>query len=401
MPIGYDAAPDSAIPGRGAVWSQHVRTSTRACARPAATSALPAPVRAGVSDATHDGAPPRLEDLNVTALSPLPAPLTLHREQPLNDAAAAGIRAARAAVADVIEGRDPRLLVVVGPCSIHDLAAARDYLARLVELAGTLSERLLILMRVYFEKPRTTVGWKGLVNDPHLDDSFDIATGLRRARGLLLDLAAAGMPAATEALDPIVPQYLGDLVSWYAIGARTTESQTHREMASGLSAPCGFKNGTDGAIDVAVQAMQSAAAPHHFLGIDLNGRSAVVRTRGNACSHVILRGGRVPNYDAASIAACRTRLAAAGLRQALMIDCSHGNSNKDPARQAEVARSVAAARAAGDRSLIGLMLESNLEWGRQDLSPGGHGLRYGVSVTDACIDWPTTAALLGELAERA
>ncbi|MEX2480263.1 MAG: 3-deoxy-7-phosphoheptulonate synthase [Gammaproteobacteria bacterium] len=338
-----------------------------------------------------------IENSNVASLTPLLAPAALHARLPLEAAAAAFISTTRNAVADVLAGRDRRFMVVVGPCSIHDVRAAREYLERLAPLAAALADRLLVLMRVYFEKPRTTVGWKGLINDPHLNDSFDIESGLEIARRFLLELASANMPAATEALDPIVPQYLGDLVSWYAIGARTTESQTHREMASGLSAPCGFKNGTDGGIAVALQAMQSARAPHHFLGIDSQGRTSMVRTRGNADVHVILRGGREPNYDANVVAACVEGLRAAELPEAVMIDCSHGNSGKDPARQPDVARAAVAQRKAGQQALIGIMLESHLEGGNQPLSGDPAGLRYGVSITDACMDWATTESLLREL----
>ena len=338
-----------------------------------------------------------LEDINVTAMEPLPPPATVHARQPLDAAAQRTVAAARRAINAIITGQDPRLLVVVGPCSIHDLAAARDYAARLVQLAATLADQLLIVMRVYFEKPRTTIGWKGYINDPHLDDSFDIEYGLTAARGFLLELAQAGLPAATEALDPVVPQYLGDLISWYAIGARTTESQTHREMASGLSAPCGFKNGTDGSIEVAVNAILAARSAHHFLGIDGGGRTAVIRTRGNAYGHLILRGGSQPNYDVAAVAASAAQLAAQGLPRAIMIDCSHGNSGKDAARQGLVARDVVARRARGENAIIGLMLESNIGAGKQAFAPGKSDLQYGVSITDACLDWPTTAQLLREL----
>jgi 3-deoxy-7-phosphoheptulonate synthase len=314
-----------------------------------------------------------LEDVNVTAVAPLPAPAELHARLPLSAAARATVADTRRAIDAIIEGRDARLLVVVGPCSIHDLAAARDYAARLGELATALAERLLLVMRVYFEKPRTTTGWKGYINDPHLDDSFDIEHGLTNARAFLLELASAGMPAATEALDPVVPQFLGDLISWYAIGARTTESQTHREMASGLSAPCGFKNGTDGSIDVAINAILAARSPHHFLGIDSDGRTAVIRTRGNAHAHLILRGGAQPNYGSEVVAASRERLVAQGLPGAIMIDCSHGNSAKDPARQATVAREVVSRRARGEAGIMGLMIESHLGWGSQPFKAGAVG----------------------------
>ncbi len=338
-----------------------------------------------------------LENRNVASLTPLMPPATLSERLPLGTAEAAFIDATRRDIGAIIAGRDPRFLVVVGPCSIHDLVAAREYLGRLRALAGEIADRVLVVMRVYFEKPRTTVGWKGLVNDPHMNDTFDIESGLTLARSFLLELVESGMPAATEALDPIVPQYFGDLISWYAIGARTTESQTHREMASGLSAPCGFKNATDGNVQVAVQAMQAARSPHAFLGIDADGRTAVVRTRGNPDLHAILRGGREPNYDAAAIEACVAALDKAGLPSAVMVDCSHGNSAKDAARQPGVAREVVAQRAAGQNALIGIMLESNLEFGNQALGDDVSKLRYGVSITDACIDWETTAALLRDI----
>ena len=338
-----------------------------------------------------------LEDVNVIATALLPAPSELHTQQPLSAAARQTVATTRAAINAIIAGQDPRLLVVVGPCSIHDLIAARDYAARLQQLAVALASRMLIVMRVYFEKPRTTTGWKGFINDPHLDDSFDIEHGLRAARGFLLELAQLGLPAATEALDPVVPQYLGDLISWYAIGARTTESQTHREMASGLSAPCGFKSGTDGSIEVAVNAILAARSPHHFLGIDSDGRTAVIRTRGNAAGHLILRGGAEPNYAAEVVAASDARLAGLGLPRAIMIDCSHGNSAKDPARQAQVAREVVARRASGEGGVIGLMIESHIGAGNQAFKPGVGTLRYGVSITDACMDWPTTTNLLQAL----
>ena len=338
-----------------------------------------------------------LEDINVSAMAPLPAPAELHTRLALSAQAAATVAATRRAVSAIIEGRDLRLLVVIGPCSIHDLVAARDYAARLGKLAAEVAAHLLIVMRVYFEKPRTTTGWKGYINDPHLDDSFDIEHGLTAARGFLLELAEAGMPAATEALDPVVPQYLGDLISWYAIGARTTESQTHREMASGLSAPCGFKNGTDGGIEVAINAILAARSPHHFLGIDSAGRTAVIRTRGNPHAHLILRGGTQPNYGAEVVASSRERLAQQALPPAIMIDCSHGNSAKDPARQTVVAREVVARRAAGEAGIMGLMIESHIGWGNQAFKAGAAQLQYGVSITDACIDWATTEALLREL----
>ena len=341
-----------------------------------------------------------LDDLNVSEAQPLASPNALCRLLPLTARAAEHVSVSRRAIANIVNGSDNRLLIVAGPCSIHDLSAAREYLQRLTSLARRHDDVLLLAMRVYFEKPRTTVGWKGLINDPHLNDSFDLEQGLTLARELLLELAEAGVPAATEALDPIVPQYLGDLISWYAIGARTTESQTHREMASGLSAPCGFKNGTDGSISVAVQAMQSAAAPHAFLGIDHDGRTAVIRTRGNRQAHVILRGGREPNFSSDAVGDCQQALDLHGLNPAVMVDCNHGNSNKQPERQPAIARDVVAQRLAGNDKIIGLMLESNLEHGNQSLSAGVDKLRYGVSITDACIDWNTTESLIDELAAQ-
>ena len=335
-----------------------------------------------------------LNNVNINEFHPLPSPGWMRSNLPLGQDGAAAVNASRDAVADILEGRDDRLLVVVGPCSIHDLAAGREYAGRLAALAAELKDRLLLVMRVYFEKPRTTVGWKGFINDPHLDDSFDIETGLKEARRFLLEVVGMGLPVGTEALDPIVPQYIGDLISWYAIGARTTESQTHREMASGLSAPCGFKNGTDGDVGVAINAMLAARTPHHFLGIDAGGQNAVVRTRGNPHVHMILRGGRTPNYQADAVADCIQRLRDNGLPEAVLVDCSHGNSAKDPARQPEVAADCVVQRAAGTSALRGLMIESHLNWGNQSFKPGSDELAYGVSITDACIDWASTEALL-------
>jgi 3-deoxy-7-phosphoheptulonate synthase len=285
--------------------------------------------------------------------------------------------------------------VVVGPCSIHDIDSALEYAQRLARLREELQDQLYIVMRVYFEKPRTTVGWKGLINDPHLDGSYDIATGLHKARQLLQQITAMGLPAGTEFLDPIVPQYIADLISWAAIGARTTESQTHREMASGLSMPVGYKNATDGSLQVALDAMQSARTPHSFLGIDQEGYTAIVRTKGNPFGHVVLRGGRKQtNYDEDSIHDAIAALRKDGQDAALMVDCSHANSNKQHARQEEVAHSVIAQRAAGNDALIGLMIESFLFEGNQPVSPNLSELKYGVSVTDACINWDTTERIL-------
>jgi 3-deoxy-7-phosphoheptulonate synthase len=338
-------------------------------------------------------------NVNVAARTVLPTPAEVKAELPLDAPLEALILRSRRTVQNIIDGRDPRLFVVVGPCSIHDVKAAMDYAGRLRRLADAVSDALFVIMRVYFEKPRTTVGWKGLINDPDMDDSFHIEKGIRIARRLLLDLARQGLPAATEALDPIMPQYLGDLITWTAIGARTTESQTHREMASGLSTPVGFKNGTDGSLSVAINALKSARQPHHFLGINEDGRSAVMQTRGNPYGHVVLRGGSGrPNYDSVCVAQCEQELAKAQLPQRIVVDCSHGNTNKDPSLQPLVARDVVEQVANGNRSIIGLMLESNLEAGNQQIPADLAALRYGVSVTDACIDWATTEKSLKDLA---
>jgi 3-deoxy-7-phosphoheptulonate synthase len=334
------------------------------------------------------------QDVRVREFVRLSPPRAVKADLPLPDEAREGVAAARDRIAAILQGRDPRLLVVVGPCSIHDPAAAREYAARLAGLRAAVADRLEIVMRVYFEKPRTTIGWKGFINDPHLDGSQDIEAGLRLARALLLEIAAAGLPAGTEFLDPIVPQYTADLVAWAAIGARTTESQTHREMASGLSMPVGFKNATDGGLQVAIDAMRAAMTPHSFLGIDPDGITSIVRTSGNPIGHLILRGGQQrTNFDAASIADAGRRLATAGLPAAVMVDCSHANSGRQPARQEDVWRSVIEQRAGGTRALAGLMLESHLLAGSQPF-PAPGGLAYGVSITDPCIDWPTTERLV-------
>lgn len=338
-----------------------------------------------------------LHNINVDTVSPLPPPQAIRDDIPLTPQARATVAGGRRDIIEIIERRDPRMLVVLGPCSIHDLGAALEYAGRLHALREDLAEKLLLVMRIYFEKPRTTVGWKGFVNDPHLNDSFEVEAGIREARRFLIQIAELRIPAATEALDPIIPQYLGDLISWYAIGARTTESQTHREMASGLSAPCGFKNATDGNVEIAVNAIKSANQPHHFLGITEHGQTAVIRTRGNPHLHLILRGGSEPNYDAASVTAAVARLEACGLTPAVMLDCSHGNSNKDPANQALVARECLRQRKEGQRALVGMMIESHLHWGNQPLTAERGALQYGVSITDACIDWETTEDLLREL----
>jgi len=343
----------------------------------------------------------RLYNVNVLASELLPTPEEVKRALPLTTRASETVFKARGVIRDILDRKDPRLFVVVGPCSIHDLAAAREYAQRLAPLARRVESTMFLVMRVYFEKPRTTVGWKGLINDPDMDDSFHIEKGIRQARELLLHLAASGLPAATEALDPIMPQYLSELVSWTAIGARTTESQTHRELASGLSTPVGFKNGTDGTLSVAVNALQSVRHPHHFLGISQQGQSAVFHTRGNLHAHVVLRGGGGrTNYDSVSIALCEQELARAQLPGNVVVDCSHGNSNKDPALQPLVAENCIAQILEGNQSIVGLMLESNLNWGNQPIPADLSKLKYGVSVTDACIDWNATERLLLDLHAR-
>ena len=338
-------------------------------------------------------------DLHVVETRPLVAPAILHADLPLSDRAAETVRSTSQRIQRLLRGEDPRLLVIVGPCSVHDVAAAEEYADALAQLRHRHQERLEVVMRVYFEKPRTTVGWKGLINDPHLDGSYDINTGLRRARTLLLHLAERGLPAATELLDPVVPQYIADLISWTAIGARTTESQTHREMASGLSMPIGFKNGTDGSASTAINAMEAAAKPHHFLGISQQGHAAIVSTTGNPDGHLVLRGGKGgPNYNPEAVGAAAAQLAAEGLPARLMVDCSHGNSNKDYRRQGEVLRQVAEQVAGGSLHVMGVMLESHLVEGSQKIPADLSQLTYGQSITDACIALDTTLALLDELA---
>ena len=339
----------------------------------------------------------RVNNVNVVSQELLPTPAQVKRELPLSPRAEQTVVAGREVVRNILAQRDPRLFVVVGPCSIHDLRAAEEYATRLKALADEVADTLVLIMRVYFEKPRTTVGWKGLINDPYMDDSFHIEKGLSMARALLLHVAERGLPAATEALDPITPQYLSDLISWSAIGARTTESQTHREMASGLSMPVGFKNGTDGGLGVAMNALKSVSQPHHFLGIDQSGQCAVFRTRGNPDAHVVLRGGDRPNYDSVCVALCEKELARSGLAARIVIDCSHGNSNKDPTLQPLVAEDCAHQIIEGNRSIVGLMLESNLHAGNQSIPKDLTQLKYGVSVTDACIGWSTTEKLVHSL----
>jgi 3-deoxy-7-phosphoheptulonate synthase len=335
------------------------------------------------------------QNLHVKEAVRLLTPRALKAELPASEAANDSVVASRQSVTRILQQKDPRLLVVVGPCSIHDTEGALEYGGRLNTLRQKLGDQMEIVMRVYFEKPRTTIGWKGLINDPHLDGTYDIETGLKRARRLLLDLTAMGLPTATEFLDPIIPQYIDDLVTWAAIGARTTESQTHREMASGLSMPIGFKNGTDGSLQIALDAMISARTPHSFLGIDQEGVTSIIRTTGNPVGHVVLRGGRArPNYDAASLQEAQQQLARTGLPPVLMIDCSHANSGKQHARQEEVWRSVMEQRIQGNRAIIGMMVESYLQEGNQPFPRKAAELCYGVSITDACLGWDATERML-------
>ncbi|WP_017717821.1 3-deoxy-7-phosphoheptulonate synthase [Kamptonema formosum] len=338
----------------------------------------------------------KLFDAHIQKSQVLLTPAEIKEKLPLTDLAEKNVLKSRNELEDILDRKDSRTFIVVGPCSIHDIAAAEEYAAKLKELADKVRDKFLIIMRVYFEKPRTTVGWKGLINDPDMDDSFNIGKGLLIARSLLLKIAEMGLPAATEALDPIVPQYIGELISWSAIGARTTESQTHREMASGLSMPVGFKNGTDGNIEVAVNAMKSAKEPHNFLGINLGGQVSIFQTKGNAYGHIILRGGGgQPNYDAATVKKVEEKLKAANLPPNVVIDCSHGNSNKDYKRQSAVFEDAIEQIAAGDTSIVGLMLESNLCEGNQPLTREGQTeLKYGVSVTDPCIGWEETEKII-------
>jgi 3-deoxy-7-phosphoheptulonate synthase len=338
------------------------------------------------------------DDLRIREIKELSTPDEVMREIPRTLTATRIVLAARNAIHAVLNGTDDRLLDIVGPCSIHDPAAAVDYAERLVTLREQLADRLEIVMRVYFEKPRTTVGWKGLINDPSLDGSFDINRGLRLARNLLAAINNLGLPAGTEFLDMTTPQYIADLVAWAAIGARTTESQIHRELASGLSCPVGFKNGTDGDMRIAAEAVKSASHPHHFMAVTKGGRSAIAATAGNEDCHIILRGGRKPNFDAASVAAASEELGLAGVGQRIMIDASHANSGKKPENQPLVMADVARQIAAGEQRIIGAMIESNLVFGRQDVMPGV-ALTYGQSVTDGCVDWDTTEQVLRQLAD--
>jgi 3-deoxy-7-phosphoheptulonate synthase len=342
-----------------------------------------------------------LENLNIESQEALITPNGLKQEIPITEAAAETVVRGREAVQNILDGKDHRIMIVVGPCSIHDLKAAKEYAGRLRELADEVDDTLLIIMRVYFEKPRTTVGWKGLINDPYLNDSFKIQEGLHIGRQLLMDISEMGLPTATEALDPISPQYMQDLISWSAIGARTTESQTHREMASGLTSAVGFKNGTDGSLSVAINALKSVTKPHRFLGINGEGRVSIVTTRGNPYAHVVLRGGDgKPNYDSVSVSLCEQTLREAGITPRIMVDCSHANSNKNHELQPLVLENIGNQIAEGNRSICGAMIESHLHAGNQKIPDNLDDLKYGVSITDACIDWETTEETLRDLRLR-
>lgn len=342
-----------------------------------------------------------VDNRNIASNDALITPEQLKADLPLEGSALESVQNARETIFSILDRKDPRLFVVVGPCSIHDTKAAMEYAQRLKQLADKVSDTLYIVMRVYFEKPRTSIGWKGLINDPYLDDSFKIEEGLRIGRRLLLDIVSLGLPASTEALDPISPQYLQDLIAWSAIGARTTESQTHREMSSGLSSAVGFKNGTDGGLMVAINAMQSVNNPHRFLGINSAGQVSVVTTRGNPYAHVVLRGGaNGPNYDTVHVAQAEKALASGGVSTNIMIDCSHANSSKDPEVQPLVLKDVTHQILEGNKSIIGVMLESHLNAGNQSIPANLADLKYGVSVTDACMNWETTEAAILEMAAK-
>jgi 3-deoxy-7-phosphoheptulonate synthase len=341
---------------------------------------------------------PDIDDVNIKSIQTLITPAELKADLPLSEAASQTVLQGRATVRNILDGNDKRLFVVIGPCSIHDVKAANEYADRLKELSEKVKDTLYLVMRVYFEKPRTTVGWKGLINDPDMNDSFNIEKGLHIGRGLLLELNEKGLPCATEALDPNSPQYYQDLISWSAIGARTTESQTHREMSSGLSSPVGFKNGTDGGLTVATNAMQSVKHGHSFLGLNENGQVAIINTKGNPYAHVVLRGGNgKPNYDASSVAEAEAALAKAKVSNKIMIDTSHANSNKDPYLQPLVLKNITEQILDGNKSIVGIMVESHLKGGRQDIPENLCDLVYGQSVTDGCIDWDTTEKALLEM----
>ncbi len=342
---------------------------------------------------------PKTSDLHVLETRPLISPALLHDELPITPAASTLVANTRDRIWNIMRNEDRRLLVIVGPCSVHDIEAAYEYGQKLVALRQELEDDLEIVMRVYFEKPRTNIGWKGLINDPHLDGSYDINTGMRFARKLLLDLAHLGLPAATELLDPITPQYIADIIAWTAIGARTTESQTHREMASGLSMPIGFKNNTDGSLQAAINAMLSASQPHHFLGINLHGLASIVSTTGNPGTHLVLRGGKSgPNYEASYVETAAKELTHLNLNSRIMVDCSHANAHKDHNRQVPVLENVAEQLLAGSKHLLGVMIESHLVAGQQPIADDLSKLVYGQSITDACVDFETTAVMLRKLA---
>lgn len=342
-----------------------------------------------------------INNIHISSEQVLLTPDQLAQELPVSERALNAIAESRDIISDIVHRRDHRLLVVCGPCSIHDVEAAKAYAIKLKELHETCKDSLYIVMRVYFEKPRTTTGWKGLINDPHIDGSFDIEAGLRKARELLIWLAELELPLATEALDPISPQYLAELFSWSAIGARTSESQTHREMASGLSMPVGFKNGTDGSLQIAINALKSAASGHSFMGINKQGQVSVIKTQGNPDGHIILRGGKQPNYDSVCVADCEQELADAGLPSSLVVDCSHANSSKDYRRQSLVAQNVVNQILEGNQSIIGVMLESHINSGNQKSDGIAFAdLQYGISITDGCIDWPTTEAVISQARDK-
>ena len=337
------------------------------------------------------------ENINIAAFEKLISPEEIKERLPLQEGTLQIVSQSRQIIRNILDRKDHRLMLVVGPCSIHDIDAALEYAEKLKKLSDEVEDTLVLVMRVYFEKPRTTTGWKGLINDPDLNDSFKIEDGLHKARRLLLKLSAMGLPTSTEALDPISPQYLHDIISWSAIGARTTESQTHREMSSGLSSPVGFKNGTDGGLQVAINALQTVSKPHSFLGVDPEGKVSIVHTAGNPYAHIVLRGGNnIRNYDSVSVSQCEQACSDAGVKSNIMVDCSHANSNKDPSLQTVVLEDVCKQIIDGNKSIIGLMMESNLNFGRQDIPEDLSQLQYGVSVTDACIDWETTAACIRE-----
>jgi 3-deoxy-7-phosphoheptulonate synthase len=337
------------------------------------------------------------QNLNIRETVPLISPQLLKADFPMTEASNRTILRGRESIQEIIQGKDPRFLVIVGPCSIHDPEAAFDYASRLNTLRKKYEDRLFLVMRVYFEKPRTTIGWKGLINDPHLDGSYDVSQGLSLAREILLKITALGIPTASELLDPITPQYIADLITWTAIGARTTESQTHREMASGLSMPVGFKNNTDGSLQVAIDAMESARHPHHFLGIDVEGQTCIVKTKGNPWGHLVLRGGKnCPNYESASIRNAKEQLIKAGINSRLLIDCSHANSGKKHERQEIVFKNILEQYAGGEKAIMGVMVESNLFEGNQKFPQPKEHLKYGVSITDECVSWETTERILTE-----